>query len=150
MQSSSPLSPDEFAAFNRVVKVLYFALFATVGIYWFVLELIARQREPAELGLLKTVLQALAAVTLFAVLYLRFARIGSLVADPAAEPTVQLARLRMLYILCFTLAESVALYGFVLRILGGAREEAIPFFLGSGLLFVLCYPRPRQLPGGSS
>ncbi|MGH9863636.1 MAG: hypothetical protein ACRD35_09470 [Candidatus Acidiferrales bacterium] len=123
------------------MKVLYFALFATVGLYWVVLEILAPGLEPRDPGIVKTVLQGVAAATAGAVLYLRFSRIASLLDASTPEPPNRLAQLRLYYILCFALSEAVALYGFVLRFLGGTRQETALFFLGSAALFLLCYPR---------
>src|SRR3990170_6490717 len=95
---------------------------------------------------MKLGLTAAAAIIGGIVLYLRFARLGPLLAEASGDFGQRLARLRFHYILCYTLSEAVALYGFVLRFLGGSREDSIPFFLAAVVLFLLCYPCPPQPP----
>ena len=140
-------APTDPAAFSRFLKILYFTLFGTVGLYWLVLELLAANVEPRESGMEKTLLAALAAACGVVVLYFRFSRIPPLLAEASGDFSQRLARLRFHYILSYTLSEAVALYGFVVRMLGGAREEAAPFFLGAVALFLLCYPRVPPAPG---
>jgi len=148
MQYPPGSAPTDLAAFSRFLKILYFTLFGTVGMYWLVLEMLAANIEPHELGPMKLSLAAAAAISGGIVLYLRFARLGPLLAETSGDFGQRLARLRFHYILCYTLSESVALYGFVLRFLGGSREEAIAFFLPAVGLFLLCYPRLPAAPGG--
>ena len=146
MQYPPGSAPTDLAAFNRFLKILYFTLFGTVGMYWLVLEMLAAQIEPRELGFTRSGFGAAAAATGGLVAYLRFARIGAFLAEVSGDFGQRLARLRFHYILCYTLSETVALYGFVLRFLGGSREDSIPFFLAAVVLFLLCYPRPPQPP----
>lgn len=148
MQPSSGFAQNEVEAFIRVAKILYFTLFATVGMYWMVLEIVARRIEPRELGVLKPALLGLAGATAVVVFYLRFSRIPPLLENPAGEPGRQIRQLRGYTIVCYVLSEAVALYGFVLRMLGGSRGDAIPFFAAAVGLFLLCYPRaPEMLRG---
>ena len=138
--------------FNRFTKILYFTLLASVGLYWAVLELVAGSREPVEVEGVKPMLLLLGGGLAVAVLYIRFSRFPPLLFDPNVELAQRLARLRFYYILCYILSEAVALYGFCLRLLGGTRAEAAPFFLAAVALFLLCYPRPPEsgppvLPG---
>ncbi len=141
MQSGAELPRGESTLANRVLKVVYFALFSTVGLYWVVVEMLAPGLEPRDPGVVKTVFQGVAAATGGAVLFLRFSLIASLLDASAAEGVQRLAKLRVYYILCFALSEAVAIYGFGLRLLGGAREEAALFFVSAAGLFLLCYPR---------
>ena len=145
----TPQSPQaDLAAFNRFAKILYFALFATVGLYWMVLEMLAPKIASAEVGFLKTIFLALAAGTGAGVLLLRFGRIPPVLADTTGDAANRIQRLRLYYILCYTLSESVALYGFALRMLGARREDAALFFGAAVVLFLLCYPRlPEMLSG---
>lgn len=142
-------SPRQRQAFALVLKIIYVALFGSVGLYWAVLEMMAPERElPPEFGPVKLALYVFAGGAAAGVLYLRFSRIGPLLLAPAVDATQQLTQLRVFYIICFVLSESVGLFGFVLRILGAERTDVIPFFLGSFILFVLCYPRaPRSATG---
>ncbi len=147
MHLPSSMPPDELATFKRFVKTLWFALFASVCLYWPMLGFlqISREEPPAP-----TVLQALTLTAIGsagAVLFLRFNRIPAIWSRlPLESPA--LAQLRTLYILCYVLAESVALYGMVLYFLGGPRDQALWFFAGSVVLFLLCYPRAPETPLG--
>jgi len=138
----SPPSADAQAVF-RLLRLIYVAMFASVGAYWLVGEVVARQTEITAPAIIARVLQVVAAGTVLAVLVLRFQRIPALTATAlASEPAALLARLRVLYLVCFALAEAVALYGLVLRFLGVPRADVTLFFLAAAVLFLLCYPRP--------
>lgn len=140
MNPHAPPATD-VAATRRLLKILYFVLFGTVGLYWVVLEALAPNIEPRDPGLVKPILQGLGVAMSAAVLYLRFGRIAPLLDPAALGSPARLAQLRLPYFLCFVLAESVALYGLVLRLLGGSREDTALFFLATAALFLLCYPR---------
>jgi hypothetical protein len=141
-------SRRDLEAYTLMLRVVYFALLATVAMYWFVQELVAANRESAELGLLPAVFLVGGASTVMVVLVLRFSVIPPLLSAATTGLAPRLARLRMYYILCFALAEAVALYGFVLRILGGNREDTIPFYVAAIVLLALCYPRTPQTTAG--
>ncbi|MGH8459031.1 MAG: hypothetical protein ACRESV_06740 [Nevskiales bacterium] len=145
MNSQTP--PARLAHVRRLLTVIYFALFATVGVYWAVLETLAPNLEPRDPGVIKNVLQGLGAAVGAGVLYLRFSRIPSAIDLTAPDPGPGLARLQMYYIVSYALTEAVALYGFVLRLLGGTREESALFFFAAAGLFLLCYPRLPEDPG---
>lgn len=140
MNSHAPPAAGVAAA-GRLLKILYFVLFGTVGLYWVVLEFVAAGLEPREPGLVKNILQGMGAAVGAGVVYLRFFLIPAALDAAAMEPAQRLARLRLYYILCFVLTEAVAIYGFLLRLLGGAPQDAALFFLAAAGLFLLCYPR---------
>lgn len=144
-----PQSPHtDLTAFNRVVKTVYFTLFASVGLYWIALELVTSGAESRELGVMKPAFWLNAGGLAALTLYFRFSRVGPLLADTTRDLSERLPRLRADYIICFGLSEAVALLGFVLRFLGGSRDDAASFFLASVVLFLLCYPRvPQTLTG---
>jgi hypothetical protein len=141
-----PIEPTQpavnSAALLRFLRMVYFILLATVGMYWFVAEMLAAGKDAQGVGGMRTWLVGVAGATAVVVLYFRFSRIPPLLVTTAQGPSSErLAQLRIFYILCFTLSEAVALYGFVLRFLGESREGVAPLFLGAVVLFVLCYPR---------
>lgn len=143
--SESP--PENVGAHLAFLKLLFFALLAGVGLYWLVLVLLIAGREPTELGAVRTAMQLAGVGAASLVLYLRFGRLPPLLEEVSGDLPDRLAQLRVLYILCYTLAEAVALFGFVLGFLGGDRLESAPFFAASIALFLLCYPRAPRLPG---
>lgn len=139
-----PRSSSELNTYKGVIVILYFALLVTVPMYGIVAEVIAANREPADPGIIKLVLMAVGAVTAAVVLFIRFSLIPPMLHTPTMELTQRLARLRAFYIICFALAEAVALYGLVLRILGAGLGDSILFFAASIGLFLLCYPKTPQ------
>jgi len=139
--------PDELGVFNRFVKTLWFALFVSVCLYWPMLGFLQISRdEPPPPAVLQALTLA-AAGSAAAVLFLRFNRISAIWSRLPIQPAA-LTQLRTLYILCYVLAESVALCGLVLYMLGAPREQAAYFFIGSVALFLLCYPRAPETPMG--
>jgi hypothetical protein len=146
--SRQPTSRAELEAYGRMIKILYFTLFATIPMYWFIQEAVVAGWEPAETGAVKTALLVAGAGTAAVVLFLRYSLIPPLLAGATLEWAQRLARLRAYYIFCFAVSETVALYGFVLRLVGGSRQDAVPFFAAAVALFLLCYPRtPQRLSG---
>ena len=145
-------SPREATALQQL-RVMYFILLGAVAAYWFaVVEifdkgLLQTPIRVENVGMIKLILALVAVADGGLLLFFRYWRITSLVGGPASDPERFLARLRADYIVCFMVSESVALYGFLLRLIGGDSGDAIPFFLGSVVLFLLCYPRVPPAPG---
>ncbi|MBI4442438.1 MAG: hypothetical protein HY649_03565 [Acidobacteria bacterium] len=133
---------------RRLIRIIYFAFLASVGFYWVVLETMFAHIEEHNLEMIQTVLLIAAAAHAVVVAYLRLSRIASLLEDVRMEAAKLILLLRTYYVICFALSEAVALYGFVLRILGVSRADVAPFFVGAILLFLLCYPRwPERATG---
>lgn len=147
--SSSSSDPRDV---YRVLQLLYFILLVAIALYWLIAEGVfgiepPRIGEIESLGTAKFILALIALADVILVLYYRYSRIPSLLRQPATDYAQVVRRLRASYMICLVVAQSVALYGFVLRILGGSRDDAIPFFLGAVVLFLLCYPRVPPAPG---
>ncbi len=147
MHLPSGIPPDELATFKRFVKTLWFALFVSVCLYWPMLKFLPMNPATAPPPVVLQALTLVAIGSAGAVLFLRFNRIPAIWSRQPLE-SAALNQLRTLYILCYVLAESVALYGMVLYFLGGPREQALWFFTGSVVLFLLCYPRAPETPMG--
>lgn len=147
MHHSPGPSPTDLASFYRFVKILWFVLLGSVGMYWLVAGVIPVDPELTPPPLVAQILTFLAVGMGLGVAFLRFNRIpllqSRLLADPAA-----LNQLRLLYIICFAMAESVAVYGLALKLLGAPRDDASWFFLGSAALFAACYPKSPERPAG--
>ena len=148
MPTSLPESSPESGEGLRLLRVIHLVLFATVGMYWVVLEQLQLPACGEMPEALHTGFALLALATAGGVGFLRWQRIPAVALDSRLAPEVQRARLRVFYLVCFLLSESVALYGFALRLLGESREGVVPFFLGAGALFLLCYPRGSSRRGG--
>jgi hypothetical protein len=124
------------AALQRFLKIVYVAMAGSVAMYLVILEVIASDLEPQPVGALRTALIILAAILATVVLFLRFSLLAGLLSPlGTAAPEGRTAKLRTYYLICFTLAETVGLLGFVLRFVGGSRADAFPFFVGSFILF---------------
>ncbi|HXE75103.1 MAG TPA: hypothetical protein VNN18_05650 [Candidatus Xenobia bacterium] len=140
------LSAGELANLKRLVKVLWLVLLISVCLYWPVLGLVQIERaEPPPVVTQALMLMAIADAG--AALFLRFNRIPTVWLRQPLD-LAALNQLRTFYILCFVLAEAVALFGMILFFLGGSREQALWFFTGSVALFLLCYPRTPESPLG--
>jgi len=142
-------APPDLPAFNRFVKLLWFVLLVSVGMYWLILALLELPPERSLDPLVQQVLTAVAAAAGVAVLFLRFNLIPRLLArvTSGTDATTSLAALRTIFIVCFALAESIALFGLVVYFLGATREQAAWFFLGAFALLALCYPKSLEAPG---
>ena len=127
---------------RRVLLIVWFAFLWTVAVYWIVMQFLKPQ--PGDVELLRNILLALGAAMGAAVLYIRVARIGALLSKATPASAAEVAKLRSLYIVCFVLSEAVALYGFVLHLIGASRAEIVPFFLAAVVLLLVCYPRLPQ------
>ena len=151
MHPGSIPPPNELASLYRFVKILWFVLLVSVGLYWPVLGMLDLPPERSLDPVVQKALAALAAATGVAVLFLRFNVIPRLLARVAAgtDPTTSLATLRTFYIVCFTLAESIALYGLVVYFLGAPRDDATWFFIAAFALLALCYPKSPETPLGT-
>ncbi len=129
------------AALLRFLKIVYAAMAGSVVLYLIMLEVIASHLEPQPVSTLRTALIVLAAILAMVVLFLRFSVLAGMLSPvPSAVPEGRAAKLRTHYIICFALAETVGLLGFVVRFVGGSRADAFPFFAGSFILFAACFP----------
>ncbi len=153
-----PPFPAELENFNRVTKLLFFVLLSALPMYFFVQEVVATRHEVSSAvagegegfrrELLEMLLWVISLGTAAVVLALRFLLMPWLQGSPRLDIPARLNRLRALYILCFALSESVAIYGLVLRLLGGTRDATLVFYATAVFLFILCYPRtPESFSG---
>lgn len=137
-----PKSIMTVGASEQFLKTVFFALVLSVLLYGVALKFVQIPASSQPPGSMKTGLMVVAGATALIVLYLRFKKIVGLVSvDDATPLTERLGRIRAVFILCFVLSESVALYGFALGFLGAGIRDVLPFFVGALVLFALCYPR---------
>ena len=129
-------------ASERFLKTVFFVLVLSVLLYGVALKLVQIPATSRPPGNMNTGLMIVAGTTALIVLYLRFKKIGALLSPDVATPSPErLGRTQALFILCFVLSQSVALYGFVLGFMGAETRDVLPFFVGALVLFALCYPR---------
>lgn len=143
-----PETGASLAATFRLLRILYFAFLASVPVYFVIGQVLGDRMQPAgDLSLLRNVFWLAGAFLALMALAFRYRLIPALPpapieSGPAGEvPAPTLGRLRSAYIASFALAESVAVLGLVLRLLGGAVNEILPFFAVAVVLFVLLFPR---------
>jgi len=146
MQPTSVTTPKQI---RKSLLVMWFAFLTAIGLYLFVLHNI--QPPIRDVEAIHPWILGLAAVEAGIVLYLRVVCIGRLLTSATPASTKEIGKLRMYYVLCFGLSLSVALYGFVLRMMGADNFQAAPCFIGAVLLFLICYPRvPDSFAGNPS
>ncbi|HLY60823.1 MAG TPA: hypothetical protein VKV95_08755 [Terriglobia bacterium] len=133
--------PLNIQAQARFLKLLFFVMVFSVGMDAGVLQLIG-QRADHSPDAFRMGLEVLALASALVVLFVRFVMIaGVLVPDAPIPVAERMAKLRTYFIVCYVFSETVALYGFVGRYMGGSLVESAPFFAGSLILYALCYPR---------
>jgi hypothetical protein len=129
-------------ALVRSTRIMHIVMLAAIVGYIFLAERMPRPTSDAPAVLVET-FSILA--TLMVVIALGFRRkllpsaIEELRRD--AGDATALGRWRMANILSMALTMSVALYGFVLRTMGGNRRVVWPFFIASVTLMLLWRPR---------
>jgi len=123
------------------LTVIFVAMLVLVGLYWLASELIP-PATPTALPEVKMILRLFACGSAGAVLFVRFSLIADLLSPIVpADIAKSQAKLRSYHIICYALSTGVAFAGLALRLVGASRTQALPFFLGAVVLFVLCYPR---------
>jgi hypothetical protein len=137
-------NPSGGRSVKSFLQIMYFMLLGSVGVYWLVMGMVPARRQTDLLA--NSVLKGLAALAAIIFFYVRFVLIERLLAGAAADDGVRVARLRQSWILCYTLADAVALCGFAAYFLGGGRGRSALFSLAAVGLFLMCYPRlPKWL-----
>jgi hypothetical protein len=129
------------ASFKQL-RIMQFAMLGAVGLYILVGELVPHAPHPIN-PILFQALALIATSTVFVLFFLR--RITVRRAEPAlVGPAIDsnaLARWRAGIILTLALAEAIALYGFVLRMLGFSLSAVAPFYVAGCTLMLFLGPR---------
>jgi F0F1-type ATP synthase membrane subunit c/vacuolar-type H+-ATPase subunit K len=126
----------------RSLRIVWIALLIALGIYVYLPEsLNVQPRTPSPVIFL-----AVAVVTIGIVgsaFFMRRKWIAPAQAELAAdlENGKALARWRTGYLCCLALAESLGLYGLVLRFLGFTLQQVEPFYLAGLGLLLFFFPR---------
>jgi hypothetical protein len=123
---------------TRVVWILWSALFVAVGLYLVTLVVIVPGGTPeSPFAGVRNALLAVAALETLAVWHLH----GRWFRSPGA-PTALSVPSR--YVVCWALAEAIALQAFVVGFLARDVSSAVPFFVWSAALLVALRPRPER------
>lgn len=134
-------TPGRFAT----ARIIWAALLASVAMYLAVLAVLIAEPSAVpvnvDVGLLRSAFWAICVVVLGVILFFRRA-LPSLDADPAraTSPTADAAF--TIYVMCWALADSIALFGLTLGFLSRRLEEALPFLVVAVALLV--WQRPRR------
>jgi hypothetical protein len=151
MQQGPGPSVDEMGVFKRFAWTMYVFLFCVLGLYWYCLWFLLRDRQPVDMsfGFFRTVLAVLAVADGAIVLYWFFFRVKPLLNDTSGQAQRLIPRLRANYIVCWIVSEAIAVYGLASALLTATIADYTPYFLASVALLVVCYPRmPQTLSSG--
>ena len=126
----------------RLLRILRVALLASVVLYAVVGEL-AGPPESSDVRQLRLILIALAGGLLVAIGAVRQRMVSSAEEALRSRPddALALSRWRAGTIVTFVLAEAIALYGLVLRMMGGKLIQALPFYAAGAVLLLVFTPR---------
>jgi hypothetical protein len=131
---------------RKLLQTVRIALLVSIVLYVFIGERIERSTSGAPDRNIYFAITLFAITTVgmtFAVWRLFVLRSEVILADQP-EDTAALKRWRTGYIMTYTLCETVALFGFVLRFMGFTLSEVAPFYVVGFALMLLFGPRrPR-------
>jgi len=126
----------------KQLRILQIAMLAAIVLYVVIGEVVPHSVHPMN-PVLFHALALLAASTVFVLFFLR--RMTVRRAEPAlAGPSIDnavLSRWRAGVILTLALSEAIALYGFVLRMIGFSLSEVAPFYVAGFTLMLFLGPR---------
>lgn len=128
----------------RIVRLVYVVFFASVLMYFGIGQYLGAGAKPvADLTRIRNIFWLAGAGSAIVAVAFRFRLMPALPEMPPSEQELAplLQRFRTCYLASFALAESVAIFGLVLRLLGGSFHETLPFFAVAVLLFGLFFPR---------
>ena len=128
---------------KRTLNMIRAALIFAIAVYMFIGEQVAVGRAVPINAMLFQILAVVAVVNIVLILIIRRSMVtpsfGVLQKNQADSSA--LTRWRGGYILTYALCEAIALYGFVLRVLGLSYRMVVPFYLASFILMIFFSPR---------
>lgn len=126
---------------QSALRIVFAVMLLSVCLYPVVL-LEAQDRPQGHPGhILQQAILAAGIVTGAIVLYLRFVRVPDLFSSSEPMDPSQLAKKAwILFIVCYVLSESTALFGFALAFMRGDSRYYVPLFVAGVLLMLACYP----------
>ena len=128
---------------KRTLNMIRAALIFAIAVYMFIGERVAVGRASPINAMLFQILAVVAVVNVVGILIVRRSMvIPSLAAlQTNSADTAASTRWRGGYIVTYALCEAIALYGFVLRVLGFSYRMVVPFYLASFILMIYFGPR---------
>jgi hypothetical protein len=132
---------------KRTLNMIRAALIFAIAVYMFIGERMAVGRASPINAMLFQILAVVAVVNIVAILIVRRSMVmpSLAVLQTNSADTAALTRCRGGYIVTYALCEAIALYGFVLRVVGFSYRMVVPFYLASFILMIYFSPR---LPTG--
>jgi hypothetical protein len=126
------------------------ALLVAVALYMFVGEQLASGRVESPNVVLFQVMAIVAVVNVVLIVVVRRSMVAPSLAVLRSNSSdlPALNRWRGGYVVTYALCEAVALYGFILRIMGFSFRSVVPFYLASVILMI--YFGPRSVEAQSS
>jgi hypothetical protein len=132
---------------KRTLNMIRAALIFAIAVYMVIGERVAVGRASPINAMLFQILAVMAVVNVVGILIVRRSMVmPSLAAlQTNSADTAALMRWRGGYIVTYALCEAIALYGFVLRVLGFSYRMVVPFYLASFILMIYFGP---HVPAG--
>lgn len=131
---------------KRTLNMIRAALIFAIAVYMFIGERVAVGRAGPLVMMLFQILAVVAVVNIVVIWIIRRSMVTpsfSLLQKNQSD-SVALTRWRGGYILTYALCEAIALYGFVLRVLGLSYRMVVTFYLASFILMIFFSPRVPQ------
>jgi hypothetical protein len=131
---------------KRTLNMIRAALIFAIAIYMFIGERVAIGTVGPVNAMLFQILAVVAVVNIVVILIVRRSMVMPALAVLQRDPGDSAAstRWRGGYIVTYALCEAIALYGFVLRIMGFSYRMIVPFYLASFILLIFLSPRVPQ------
>ena len=128
---------------KRTLNMIRAALIFAIAVYMFIGEKVAAGSAGPLNAMLFQILAVVAVVNIVLILIVRRSMVtpAAAVLQTNSGDSLALTRWRGGYIATYALCEAVALYGFVLRVLGFSYRMVVPFYLASFILMIYFSPR---------
>jgi hypothetical protein len=121
----------------KLLQIVRFALLGSIVLYMIVMERVAHASAPPAPVFFYAITFA-AIMTVGMIFVLRRILIAPVEAEAGGLSPASLVRWRAGYIVTYALSEAVALFGFVLGILGYSLTQVAPFFV-AGIVLILFF-----------
>jgi hypothetical protein len=137
---------------KTTLNIIRAALIFAIAIYMFTGEQFALGEPRPINAILFQVMAVVAVVNIVLIFIVRRSMVASSLAVVGTNPgdKVALNRWRTGYVITYALCEAVALYGFVLRIMGFSFRTVVPFYLASFILMIYFGPRIVEAQSSSA
>ena len=140
-------TPAELAILQlRQTRIIAAAFLGWAGMIVYMAERILRPPVKDVDGLLFTVLSVVATVQAAAALVVRLKAVPAVRRNIFRGDITARMQWNFSYMGGLALSEAVLLFGFVLRFLGAATSQVLPFYIGGVVLMALFFPQSLEAP----